>query len=469
MANRHPVKDVVVLLPGILGSVLEREGKEVWSLAPGALFRGLLTLGRSVTSLELSGDDNGRDLGDGVRATRLMPDVHLIPGFWKIDGYGKIKQRMFDLFDFTEGLNWFDFPYDWRRNNRVAATRLAELAPRWLSEFRRQSGQPDAKLILVGHSMGGLVARHYLEILDGWKDTRALVTFGTPYRGSLNALNFLANGLEKGLGPARLDLTRMLRSFPSVYELLPIYACVDDGTGAPVKIAAAAGLPDGIDHSRVVAAQDFHDGIAEAVDRNGGDGRYHILPVAGIFQPTLQSAVVRGGTVTMKSELAGDDDGGDGTVPRVSATPIELSDAEREVYATESHAALQHVDAVLVQLAGLLTWKPLGAYRGSPFDGLRLEVDDVISPLQPVEVGIATAAPILNVGVLLENVDTGDRFERRGEVTEGLAKLVLSPIPAGLYRISARDLDGTGVKPVHDLLVVSDDGTAEQILDAEPG
>jgi pimeloyl-ACP methyl ester carboxylesterase len=469
MVNRYPVKDVVVMLPGILGSVLEREGKEVWALSTGALFRGLLTLGRSVTSLELSGDDTGRDLDDGVRATRLMPDVHLIPGFWKIDGYGKIKQRMFDLFDFTEGLNWFDFAYDWRRDNRVAAAQLAELAPRWLSEYRRQSGQPDAKLILVGHSMGGLVARHYLEILDGWKDTRALVTFGTPYRGSLNALNFLANGLKKGLGPLRLDLTRMLRSFPSVYELLPIYPCVDDGTGTPVKIAAAAGLPEEIDHSRVVAAQSFHNDIAEAVDRNGGSGRYHILPVAGIFQPTLQSAEVRNRQVSMKSELAGDDDGGDGTVPRVSATPIELSDAQREVYATESHAALQNVDAVLVQLAGLLTWKPLGPYRGSPFDGLRLEVDDVIPSLEPVEVGIATAAPILNVGVLLENLDTGDRFERRGEVTEGQAKLVLPPIPAGLYRITAQDLDNTGVKPVHDLLLVSDDATAEQILDAEPG
>jgi hypothetical protein len=53
-------------------------------------------------------------------------------------------------------------------------------------------------------------------------------------------------------------------------------------------------------------------------------------------------------------------------------------------------------------------------------------------------------------------------------VTEGQANLTLPPTPAGLYRISAQDLDSTGVKPVHDLILVSDDATAEQILDADP-
>ncbi|MGH9269795.1 MAG: lipase/acyltransferase domain-containing protein, partial [Ilumatobacteraceae bacterium] len=358
MADKLPVDDVVVLLPGILGSVLERDGKEVWALSRGAAFRGLITLGRSIKDLQLGDDDpDVDDLGDGVRATRLMPDVHLIPGFWKIDGYGRIKRWLFDRFDFEDGVNWFDFPYDWRRDNRVAARRLAEQAPDWLAGYRTRPGKQDAKLILVGHSMGGLVARHFLEVLGGWEQTKALLTFGTPFRGSLNALDFLANGYREGIGPFKIDLSDLLRSLTSVYQLLPTYACVDEGAG-PVKVADATRLPSTVDAARVGAAARFHGDIADAVERNGGFGRYLITPVAGIFQPTRQSAVVNAdGGVELRMDLAGDDDAGDGTVPRISATPLELSDAQREVYATESHSALQNIDSLLVQLAGLMTWE----------------------------------------------------------------------------------------------------------------
>jgi len=44
--------------------------------------------------------------------------------------------------------------------------------------------------------MGGLVARYYLEALDGWRNTRALITFGTPYSGAMKALDLVANGLR---------------------------------------------------------------------------------------------------------------------------------------------------------------------------------------------------------------------------------------------------------------------------------
>lgn len=468
MRQRAAVRDVVVLLPGILGSVLQREGKDVWALSKGAVWRGLTSLGRSVKDLELQHDDPEKpDLGDGVTAARLMPDIHLVPGFWKIDGYSKVKDVLHRRFDFVDGENWFDFPYDWRRDNRQAAHRLAEQAPVWLERWRTKTNQPDAKLVLVGHSMGGLVARYYLEALDGWKDTRALLTFGTPYRGSLNAVDFLANGFVKGFGPFKVDLSKMLRSLTSVHQLLPTYACVDDGTGELRKLRDATGLPDGIDQTKVAAATGFHDEITAAVDRHGGYGRYDIHPVVGIFQPTRQSAAVRNGKVQTLLTYGDDDDGGDGTVPRASATPIELSDDPREVYATQAHATLQNVDALLVQLMGVLTREPLGAFRSSPFEGFRLEVDDVVEPAQPLDVAFATGGPAPSAVVTVENADTGVRLPTQtAELDdEGRGRVTFAPLPPGVYRVTVGDEEDM-LRPVTDLVVVGDDDSAERAAEA---
>ena len=64
---KEPMGDVVVLLPGILGSALARDGKEIWAPSPGAIGRALWTLGGSVRSLALEDDPwEQDDLGDGV-------------------------------------------------------------------------------------------------------------------------------------------------------------------------------------------------------------------------------------------------------------------------------------------------------------------------------------------------------------------------------------------------------------------
>ena len=139
------------------------------------------------------GEGEVEDLEDGVQASRLAPDAHLIPGLWKIDGYDKLVSRLQQL----PRVDFHPFPYDWRRDNRVAARRLEVQAGAWLAERRRDD--PDARLVLVAHSMGGLIARYYLEVLGGWQDTRFLLTFGTPFRGSPNAVGFLAHG---GVQPA---------------------------------------------------------------------------------------------------------------------------------------------------------------------------------------------------------------------------------------------------------------------------
>ena len=99
-----PVSDVIVLLPGITGSVLQKDGKDVWAISGGAAVQALTSLGKSIKRLELDGDDpDADDLGDGVTAPRVIPDAHLIPGLWKIDGYGKVSQTIRKEFDVTPG------------------------------------------------------------------------------------------------------------------------------------------------------------------------------------------------------------------------------------------------------------------------------------------------------------------------------------------------------------------------------
>jgi hypothetical protein len=320
----QPMRDVVVLVPGITGSALRKDGQDLWALSGASFFSGLKTLGRNLDALRMAGEDESLDdLGDGVTPHRLIQDLHLVPGLWKIDGYTAIARSLATHYRLEPGQNYFEFAYDWRRSNVVSARRLARQAHDWLRAWRARSGQRDARLVFLAHSMGGLVVRQFVECMEGWKDTRLLVSFGTPYRGSLNAVGFLANGLQARVGSVELlDLTRLVRSFPSVYQLLPIYPCIETGTGL-VRAGEVQGLPN-IDAARAASGLRFHRRIEACVEDNRKDTRYlesgyRIRPVVGTYQTTVQSAVVRGGGVELLHTLRGQAIDGDGTVPRPSA------------------------------------------------------------------------------------------------------------------------------------------------------
>ena len=44
------MRDVLVCLPGIAGSVLRKDGRDIWNTSGGALFSALATLGGSIRS-----------------------------------------------------------------------------------------------------------------------------------------------------------------------------------------------------------------------------------------------------------------------------------------------------------------------------------------------------------------------------------------------------------------------------------
>lgn len=66
MANR-PINDVILVIPGIMGSVLELDGRTVWG--PGAVLSNLVSLGSQVQRLKLPPDILDNEPNDGVRAT----------------------------------------------------------------------------------------------------------------------------------------------------------------------------------------------------------------------------------------------------------------------------------------------------------------------------------------------------------------------------------------------------------------
>ena len=452
--------DLVILLPGITGSVLANaKGKEVWSPSAGAVWRAISSFGNSIEDLELASDE----VDDGVTAPRLVPDVTIVPGLVKIDGYTRIKNYLIQQLGLVDGRSFHAFPYDWRRDNRVVARRLESQAMDWLKHWRASSGHTDAKLVLIGHSMGGLVSRYFVECLGGWKVTRTVLTLGTPHRGSLNAVGFLENGMKKGIGPLGLDLSPLLRSLTSVYQLLPIYPCVDSGSGVLQRVADAAGagaLPH-VDAKRATAARAFHQEIQDAQAANAKLAAYAeqgptVVPVVGIEQPTAQSARMDGGRLTLLNEYDGEDLGGDGTVPRVSGTPIELGDAKREVYAAETHGALQNAEGTLANLKGVLTRDRIDFrkfQRAEDATMLTLELDDVVLPGEALRVRARPSEGNPKIHVSLAPLSGGDTLDealtRDAQPRWQAGEFTLAP---GVWRVTVH---AEGATPVSDLVVVA--------------
>ncbi|WP_088889407.1 lipase/acyltransferase domain-containing protein [Leptolyngbya ohadii] len=478
MPDKAPMKDMVVILPGILGSVLQKDGKDLWAVSGQAIWQVLTQSQKTIDKLKLIQDDpEAEDLGDGIRPTALIQDTHLIPGFWKIDGYTKTARLITDNFDVTPGdiyndpadkaANFYQFPYDWRRDCRANARILKKLIDQRLKCWRQKSGAADAKVILMAHSMGGLVSRYYLEVLEGWRDSRALFTFGTPYRGSLKAANFMANGYKQLF----LDLTEVMRSLTSIYQLLPIYKVVNIN-GEFHRIAETQGLPN-FDLVKAKDALAFHREIEAAVERHRQDADYlrsfSVVPISGVQQPTLQSARFAQGQLTVSEDLPAalkdrpDLGDGDGTVPKISAIPIERSQELDNFFIAEQHGGLQNQAQVLDNLLNTLRFSQfnLSDVRAkTPQAAIGLRLEDLYLANEPVILraqltGISDLSGQLTAEIESVSHDRPtlslDFVEQENDWM-----LAIEDLPAGLYRVRVQTDNSTGKNPtpVHDVFEV---------------
>jgi hypothetical protein len=153
----------------------------------------------------------------------------------------------------------------------------------------------------------------------------------------------------------------------------------------------------------------------------------------------------------------GVDSGGDGTVPRVSATPLELADQSREIYAPDQHGSLQNSTGPLTQLIGLLSARPTSAFRGG-LAGFGLQIDDVFGTNEPITATVTSDDPVPAIEAVVHDVATGRAvLESRVEADgDGAYRIEWRPLPPADYRLTVSSTASDGDRePVHSLFIVA--------------
>lgn len=463
-------EDLVVVVPGILGSRLRRGEDTLWGVRRGAT--SLTRLGRTLTENLTLGPDaysnpaHGCD--DGITADALMrsairfppasftaalPDrlAAMIPGFWTLlGGYELLEARLRRAF---AGTDVALFPYDWRQSNRVTARRLHDFVTPWMEERRRRN--PEAGLLFVCHSMGGLVARYFAECLDDQRYTKRVVTIGTPYQGAVKALGVLANGrAQLSAGPSRVsvEIGELLRSWPAVAELLPTYPCLGESRDRLSMIGVdgeVPGLPRGLREHGL----GFHRELETTIAANGAD-RPVYSAILGRRQPTAHWASPTAAGVETHMEFGGSL-GGDGTVTRESAIPPEWEDRAAGSFVNARHGALHDASGSWEQVLGLLTGAAPRRAMGAG-TVLVAEADDYVAPGGAWKVTVTTDQEAAPGPALVADVAGGGTARTVALRSDGEAlAATLAIAEPDLYRwqIRADDAGNDLVEPISDLFI----------------
>jgi pimeloyl-ACP methyl ester carboxylesterase len=437
------MNQLVVVVPGILGSTLADSGGMVWEVSGRAALRAVLTLGRSLQRLKLPAGIGDEHPGDGVEPVALMADLHVIPGIWTpLKGYDRVTKRLNSLGYTLEKGNLLLFAYDWRLSNRYNGALLA----RRVDEALDRLG-PDAKVSFVCHSMGGLVARWCVEQCGMAERTDKLITMGTPYRGAASALEQLVNGVRKGLGPLAADLTEFARSLPSLHQLLPEYACIETPAGL-VKTTETT-LPE-LDTKMVADAMAFHGALTDSF----ADRTYAIL---GGKQPTATTARIADGKVTCYRTYEGQELYGDATVPMVGAARKGLALSSNTLHrVVEQHTSLQDNSAVLDMVEAFLTSTTI-VPRNVTATEPQVVVPDLVLAGEDLEVTVElkdTTPRALKVAVLDES---GRQVESRSPAISETMAIKFGPLAPGAYYVQVSGISvGAPVVPVTSAVLVVD-------------
>lgn len=462
-------RHLVVVVPGIGGSILRRPvapgrpAEKVWD----ASFGDVLDLVRKPSKLDLDEAPDLRPAGV-IRSRQVLPGLTAIYGYEKLRaGFAGLGARIDDGLPGPR-VPWADvvfFPYDFRRSVAEAAQLLAADIHERLKDLAPSAREH--RVVVLAHSMGGLVARYWLGPLGGWPLCRALITLGTPHRGAPKALRWVVDGVR--LGRRRLDgPTELIRNWPSVAELLPRYPAVWDTVGEravhphelPIPALAAAAK----------RAYDLHLDIEDAwrqMPRSGPE----VLPRIGWSHATVNAMSWDGVRLTGSRKPPtwldlGEwhRDLGDGTVPAFSAMPLEMDATGPERFRVrERHGPLGGAPSGVELVMQYERFRSLAPVRGvgERPAALGLTLEDVYPAGEPVPVEVDLEQVAAEAWATVTAAGSSRPLEDvRLELGEGAFAGELIGLTPGLYDLTVR-VRGLGTQP--DLLT----GDSFAVLDGE--
>jgi len=297
----------IIVIPGIMGSTLNNRFMQIWPWSDYIV--------------------------DQYKSLKNIRNKHIYAK--KIESY-TYKELIKQLK--TVSGNVTKFPYDWRQNN---IEHLDEL---------KEKIDPNAdEIIIVAHSMGGIVGKLFL---NHFRDSEfvakitKIITLGTPWNGAMDAYKTLKYGKaipEKKLKGFFLneETSKEITSyFPSIYQLLPSnnYCGLSKQIETQTLVSYCIDGEEYTDHDKffddhlkskfIECKLDYTKVIDEFRDLLKEDIPQHVqhIEIIGVNEGTIA-----GISVNSLDEAEGDFRSGDGTVPLFSA----LTNQENSFFANK--------------------------------------------------------------------------------------------------------------------------------------
>ncbi len=170
-----PTAAPIVFVHGFLGSKILCGGAELWPNLPSPRLPEM--------ELEPDGQTNAGCASAGPAPGQLVENAPIGP--ISADVYGSTVAFLRDL----QPDDFHLYAWDWRKNPEEAVAGLDAL----IDEVR---DGPDGQVVLMAHSMGGLVVRSYVEDAARAEKVARAVTVATPYWGSPKSLFPFVYGVE---------------------------------------------------------------------------------------------------------------------------------------------------------------------------------------------------------------------------------------------------------------------------------